>query len=72
MKRRFSRVLTDLPGPRSAAALATKERCVAAPLAAFAPFVAKRSEGAILEDLDGNRFIDFSGGWGCLNVGQRR
>ncbi|MCK4391425.1 hypothetical protein KAX17_00790, partial [Candidatus Bipolaricaulota bacterium] len=25
----------------------------------------------LLEDLDGNRFIDFSGGWGCLNVGQR-
>jgi len=71
IERRFSRVRTDLPGPKSALVLAAKERFVAAPLAAYAPFVANRYEGVILEDLDGNRFIDFSGGWGCLNVGQR-
>jgi 4-aminobutyrate aminotransferase/(S)-3-amino-2-methylpropionate transaminase len=33
-------------------------------------FVAK-AEGAVLEDVDGNRFIDFAGGIGCLNIGQR-
>ncbi len=30
-----------------------------------------RAEGAVLEDVDGNRFIDFAGGLGCLNVGHR-
>jgi 4-aminobutyrate aminotransferase/(S)-3-amino-2-methylpropionate transaminase len=31
-------------------------------------FVAK-AEGAVIEDVDGNRFIDFAGGIGCLNTG---
>ena len=69
--RRFTRIETELPGPKSAAVLATKEKYVAAPLATYAPFIIKESLGALIEDLDGNRFIDFSGGWGCLNVGQR-
>jgi len=71
IKRRFTRIETELPGPKSAAVLATKEQYVAAPLATYAPFIIKESQGALIEDLDGNRFIDFSGGWGCLNVGQR-
>jgi 4-aminobutyrate aminotransferase/(S)-3-amino-2-methylpropionate transaminase len=33
-------------------------------------FVAK-AEGAVIEDVDGNRFIDFAGGIGCLNMGHR-
>jgi 4-aminobutyrate aminotransferase/(S)-3-amino-2-methylpropionate transaminase len=40
------------------------------PAAAVAIFVA-RTEGAVLEDLDGNRFLDFAGGIGCLNAGHR-
>ncbi len=71
IERRFTRIQTELPGPKSAAVFARKVKYVAAPLETFAPFVVKRSEGAVLEDLDGNRFLDFSGGWGCLAVGQR-
>jgi 4-aminobutyrate aminotransferase/(S)-3-amino-2-methylpropionate transaminase len=70
-ERRFTRVVTELPGPKSAAVFARKSKVVAAALETYAPFVIKRSEGAVIEDLDGNRFLDFSGGWGCLNVGQR-
>jgi 4-aminobutyrate aminotransferase/(S)-3-amino-2-methylpropionate transaminase len=33
-------------------------------------FVAK-SEGAVIEDVDGNRMLDFAGGIGCLNTGHR-
>ena len=33
-------------------------------------FVAK-AEGAVIEDVDGNRLIDFAGGIGCLNTGHR-
>ncbi|MGD9676571.1 MAG: aminotransferase class III-fold pyridoxal phosphate-dependent enzyme, partial [Candidatus Bipolaricaulia bacterium] len=71
VQRRFTRIQTELPGPRSAAVFADKARYVAAPLDTYAPFIIRRSEGALIEDLDGNRFIDFSGGWGCLAVGQR-
>jgi len=71
IERQFTRIQTELPGPKSAEVFATKAKYVAAPLETFAPFIVKRSEGAIIEDLDGNRFLDFSGGWGCLAVGQR-
>ena len=71
IERRHTRIQTELPGPQSAAVFATKAQYVAAPLETYAPFIVKRSQGAIIEDLDGNRFIDFSGGWGCLAVGQR-
>ena len=33
-------------------------------------FVAK-ADGAVVEDVDGNRLIDFAGGIGCLNTGHR-
>jgi len=71
VERKSTRIVTPLPGPKSAAVLAKKAAYVAAPLEAYAPFIIRSSEGAIIEDLDGNRFIDFSGGWGCLAVGQR-
>jgi len=35
------------------------------------PVFISRAEGALIEDVDGNRFIDFAGGIGCLNVGHR-
>ena len=35
------------------------------------PIFAARAEGAVLEDVDGNRFLDFAGGIGVQNVGHR-
>ena len=32
---------------------------------------AARAEGAVLEDVDGNRFLDFAGGIGVVNAGHR-
>jgi 4-aminobutyrate aminotransferase/(S)-3-amino-2-methylpropionate transaminase len=60
---------TELPGPRSRAILERKERVVAAPLAVTFPIVAASAQGALLTDVDGNTFVDFTGGVGCLNVG---
>jgi 4-aminobutyrate aminotransferase/(S)-3-amino-2-methylpropionate transaminase len=60
---------TSIPGPRSQEILERKERVVAGPLSIFLPVVIERGEGATLTDLDGNTFIDFTGGVGCLNVG---
>jgi 4-aminobutyrate aminotransferase/(S)-3-amino-2-methylpropionate transaminase len=60
---------TGIPGPRSREILARKERVIAEPLSVFLPVVIERGEGATLTDVDGNTFIDFTGGVGCLNVG---
>jgi 4-aminobutyrate aminotransferase/(S)-3-amino-2-methylpropionate transaminase len=60
---------TALPGPRSQEILARKRAAVAGPLGATFPIVAADARGATLTDVDGNTFIDFTGGVGCLNVG---
>jgi 4-aminobutyrate aminotransferase/(S)-3-amino-2-methylpropionate transaminase len=60
---------TAVPGPRSLEILARKERVVAGPLAPTFPIVAAATSGVSLTDVDGNTYIDFSGGVGCLNVG---
>jgi 4-aminobutyrate aminotransferase / (S)-3-amino-2-methylpropionate transaminase / 5-aminovalerate transaminase len=60
---------TEIPGPNSKAILERKERVVADPLSVFLPVVADRAQGATLTDVDGNTFLDFTGGVGCLNVG---
>jgi 4-aminobutyrate aminotransferase / (S)-3-amino-2-methylpropionate transaminase / 5-aminovalerate transaminase len=60
---------TPVPGPRSREILQRKEQVIADPLTIFLPVVADHGEGATLTDVDGNTFIDFTGGVGCLNVG---
>ena len=60
---------TEIPGPRSREILERKERVVADPLSVFLPVVIDEGRGATLTDVDGNTFIDFTGGVGCLNVG---
>jgi 4-aminobutyrate aminotransferase/(S)-3-amino-2-methylpropionate transaminase len=60
---------TGIPGPRSREILERKERVVAEALSIFLPVVIDHGEGATLTDVDGNTFIDFTGGVGCLNVG---
>jgi 4-aminobutyrate aminotransferase / (S)-3-amino-2-methylpropionate transaminase / 5-aminovalerate transaminase len=60
---------TKIPGPRSRQILERKERVVADPLSIYHNLVIERGQGATLTDVDGNTFIDFTGGVGCLNVG---
>jgi 4-aminobutyrate aminotransferase / (S)-3-amino-2-methylpropionate transaminase / 5-aminovalerate transaminase len=60
---------TGIPGPRSKEILARKDKVIADPLSIFLPVVIDQGDGATLTDVDGNTFIDFTGGVGCLNVG---
>ena len=60
---------TEIPGPRSQEILARKQAVVANPLSITLPVVVESGRGALLTDVDGNTFIDFTGGVGCLNVG---
>jgi len=63
------RLVTEIPGPRSRAL--SVRRAAAVPRGPYnaAPVYVKEAAGAILTDVDGNRFIDFAGGLGCVNVG---
>ena len=62
-------IRTEVPGPRSKEIVERKERVVAEPLSLVHPIFAAETQGATLTDVDGNTFIDFTGGVGCLNVG---
>jgi len=65
------RVTEAIPGPRSSALLAEQKRydsnALVYPLQV--PLAISRGLGATVEDMDGNIYIDFSGGVGVLNVG---
>jgi 4-aminobutyrate aminotransferase / (S)-3-amino-2-methylpropionate transaminase / 5-aminovalerate transaminase len=60
---------TEVPGPLSRAILERKDRVIADPLSIYLPLVAAEGHGTALTDVDGNTFLDFTGGIGCLNVG---
>src|ERR1700678_4058525 len=65
------RLHTPIPGPRSQEL--TRRRNAAVVRAAYhaTPVFVAKAEGAVIEDVDGTRLIDFAGGIGCLNAGHR-
>ena len=62
---------TPVPGPRSRALAKRSADAVARGVSQITPIFVERASGAVIEDVDGNHFIDLAGGIGCLNVGQR-
>jgi 4-aminobutyrate aminotransferase / (S)-3-amino-2-methylpropionate transaminase / 5-aminovalerate transaminase len=62
---------TSVPGPKSQELMKRREAAVPRGIAHGTPIFAARAEGAVLEDVDGNRFLDFAGGIGCNNAGHR-
>jgi 4-aminobutyrate aminotransferase/(S)-3-amino-2-methylpropionate transaminase len=62
---------TPIPGPKSQELMRRRNAAVPRGVAHATPIFAARAEGARLEDVDGNHYIDFAGGIGCLNVGHR-
>ena len=63
---------SSIPGPKSKALADRRLRAVPRGLAHATPVYVAKAEDAVLEDVDGNRYIDFAGGIGCNNVGHRR
>ena len=62
---------TTIPGPRSAALANREALAVPRGISQLTPIFVSRAEGACLEDVDGNCYLDLAGGIGCLNVGHR-
>lgn len=55
-------LIGPLPGPRAQEVIARDHRFVSPSYTRGYPLVASRGEGAIVEDVDGNRFLDFNAG----------
>lgn len=56
------RIITELPGPKARQLLARDEACISPSYTRAYPLVVDRGYGAIVEDVDGNRFLDFNAG----------
>jgi 4-aminobutyrate aminotransferase len=58
-----------LPGPRARAVVERDGRVVSPSYTRCYPLVAARGEGAMVEDVDGNRFLDFNAGIAVVATG---
>src|SRR4051794_29126102 len=58
-----------VPGPRSKALFERRQAAVPAAVGTTMPVFAARAGGGIVEDVDGNRFIDFAAGIAVTTVG---
>src|SRR6476646_1382489 len=63
------RLVTAVPGPRSQELMARKSAAVADGVGVTLPVFVRRSAGGIVEDVDGNRLIDFGSGIAVTSVG---
>jgi len=51
---------TKLPGPRASQLIATDEQYTSPSYTRVYPLAVERGYGAVIEDVDGNRFLDFT------------
>src|SRR5438445_9215136 len=62
----------DISGPKSRELMARRQQFVARGVGSTMTVFAAKADGAIIEDVDGNRYIDFAGGIGAMNIGHAR
>jgi 4-aminobutyrate aminotransferase/(S)-3-amino-2-methylpropionate transaminase len=62
-------LVTEIPGPRSMEIVARREAAIPSGAAKLTQIAVDHAHGALVTDVDGNRFIDLAGGIGVLAVG---
>jgi 4-aminobutyrate aminotransferase len=68
-KMNLPEIKTALPGPKAKEALARDARYISPSYTRSYPFVMRRGYGAMIEDLDGNIFLDFNAGVAVCALG---
>jgi 4-aminobutyrate aminotransferase len=63
------RLVTEVPGPRARAHVAFDETWTSPSLPRAYPIVPVRGVGTVVEDIDGNRFLDFAAGIAVVSTG---
>lgn len=70
LKTDLPQIITEtLPGPKASAMIERRAAAIPSAIRCGYPVVIARGEGAMLEDVDGNKFLDWIGGVGVLNIG---
>src|SRR5262245_33005544 len=63
------RLVTAIPGPRTRAQVERDEQVTSPSLPRAYPFAPVRGRGCVVEDLDGNRYLDFAAGIAVNSTG---
>ena len=63
------RIVTQIPGPESQKLHARRVAAVSAGVSATFPIYVDHAHDALVVDVDGNQFIDFTGGIGVMTIG---
>jgi len=70
-KKKFIKIAVEPPGPKAKEIIERDRNLLMQSYVRWFPFVIKRGEGAIVEDVDGNRYIDMNAGIAVLATGHR-
>jgi 4-aminobutyrate aminotransferase len=62
-------LVTELPGPQAREIIARDEAVTSPSLTRVYPLVVRRGRGCVVEDVDGNRFLDFNAGIAVVAAG---
>ncbi len=62
-------LVTELPGPKAREIIEADRRFISPSYTRSYPLVVSKAQGAIVEDVDGNRFLDFSAGIAVVSTG---
>src|SRR5579863_2825204 len=62
----------NIPGAKSRELMARRQQYVARGVSSTMNVFAAKADGAVIEDVDGNRYFDFAGGIGVMNIGHAR
>src|SRR5215469_10264092 len=68
-KSALPKIRTTLPGPNAKRIIDADDRLISPSYTRSYPLVAKRGRGSIIEDVDGNEFLDFSAGIAVTSTG---
>jgi len=65
----YPKIASPLPGPKAKEIIARDARTVSQNLSKDVPLVVARAQGMVVEDVDGNRFLDFAAGISTVSTG---
>lgn len=70
LKNELPKIITEtVPGPKAKEVIERRANSIPSAIRCIYPIVIERGEGAMVEDVDGNMFLDWIGGVGVLNIG---
>lgn len=62
-------VTATVPGPKAQEVIARRKEAIPNAIGCAYPVVIEKGDGAMIQDVDGNKFLDWIGGVGVLNAG---